>query len=351
LSDHDRGRATAPRPPLALILGCAGPRLTPAETRFFADARPLGFILFARNCDHPGQVRALVAELRSAVGRADAPVLIDQEGGRVARLRAPHWRTPPAGRVFAALHDRDPAAAVEAARLNARLIACDLEDLGIDVDCAPVADVPAPDGHDVIGDRALGRDPATVATLARAVCDGLSAGGVAPVVKHVPGHGRAREDSHIALPVVDAAMAVLRQTDFAPFRALRDQPMAMTAHVVYTAVDDRAPASASRKVIDEVIRGEIGFDNFLVSDDIGMGALAGTMAERTAAVLDAGCDAALHCSGELEAMQEIAAAARPLDDAALARFARVGASRRRPGAFDRAAAEARLAALIGAGTA
>ncbi|MGE3934287.1 MAG: beta-N-acetylhexosaminidase [Rhodospirillaceae bacterium] len=345
------GSDAAARPPLALVLGCAGPRLTPAEVRFFAEAGPLGFILFARNCDHPGQVRALVAELRSAVGRADAPVLIDQEGGRVARLRAPHWRTPPAGRAFAALHERDPVAAVEAARLNARLIACDLDDLGIDVDCAPVADVPAPDGHDVIGDRALGRDAATVAALARATCEGLSAGGVAPVIKHIPGHGRAREDSHIALPVVDAGIALLRRTDFAPFRALNDQPMAMTAHVVYTAVDDRAPASASRAVIDGVIRGDIGFDNFLLSDDIGMGALAGSMSERTRAVLDAGCDAALHCSGELDAMQEIAAAARPLDDAALARFERVLAARRAPDAFDHAAAEARLGTLLGAGVA
>jgi beta-N-acetylhexosaminidase len=347
LSGHD----DALRPPLALILGCAGPRLTAEEVRFFAAARPLGFILFARNCEHPAQVRTLVAELRSAVGHADAPVLIDQEGGRVARLRAPHWRTPPAARVFAELHDRDPAAAVEATRLNARLIADDLDDLGIDVDCAPVADVPAPDGHDVIGDRALGRTAPTVAALARAFCDGLAAGGVAPVVKHIPGHGRAREDSHVALPVVDAPIELLRRTDFAPFAALRGQPLAMTAHVVYTAVDDRLPASASPRLIDSVIRGEIGFDGLLISDDIGMGALAGTMAERAAAVLDAGCDVALHCSGELDAMRPLAAAAPTMRDAACARFERLCAGRRKPEPFDRAAAEARLGRLIGAGAA
>jgi beta-N-acetylhexosaminidase len=233
------------RPPTAAIFGCTGPTLTPAERNFFVAARPAGFILFARNCRDPAEVKALVAALREAGGRADAPVLIDQEGGRVARLKPPHWRHPPAAAVFGALHARDRAAALEACRLNARLIAHELEALGIDVDCAPVLDVPQPGSHDIVGDRALARDAATVAALGRAWCEGFAAGGVAPVLKHVPGHGRARADSHEALPVVESARGELAAIDFAPFRALADAPWAMTAHVLYTALDRREPATSA----------------------------------------------------------------------------------------------------------
>jgi len=334
------------RPPLALIVGCAGPRLGDDEARFLAEARPLGFILFARNCEHPGQVRTLVAELRSAVGSADAPVLIDQEGGRVARLRPPHWYAGRPARAFADLHKRDPGAGVEAIWLHARLIADDLASLGIDVDCAPVVDVPAPDGHDVIGDRASGTEPPPVIALARAFAEGLAAGGVAPMIKHMPGHGRARVDSHVALPVVQATLASLRAFDFPPFRALRDIPWAMTAHVVYSAIDHALPATASPRVIGEVIRGEIGYDGLLLSDDISMGALSGTLAERTRAILAAGCDVVLHCSGDLAEAQAIADAARPLDAAALRRLARARAWRSAPSPFDRSAALARLETLL-----
>ncbi len=334
-------------PPLAVVFGVAGPRLDEAERRFFAETRPLGFILFARNCETPDQIRALVADLRACVERADAPVLIDQEGGRVARLKPPHWRAAPPAARFGALDARDPARAAEAARLNARLIAADLAALGVTVDCLPVLDLADPEGHEVIGDRAFSNNPEAIARLGRAVCEGLLAGGVLPVVKHMPGHGRARADSHHALPVVDAPLELLRATDFAPFRALADAPWGMTAHVAYSALDDR-PATVSRRVIGEIIRGEIGFDGVLVSDDLAMEALSGGPGERAAAALAAGCDVALHCSGELDAMRAVAAAARPLDEAGLARLAAAEARREAPGGgeFDSAAAAARLDALL-----
>ena len=320
--------------PKAVLFGCAGESLSAAEARFFAAARPLGFILFARNCRTPEQVRGLVVALRDSVGRADAPVLIDQEGGRVARLRPPHWRLPPAGSAFAALHARAPDKALAAARANARLIAADLHDLGIDIDCWPVLDLPTVGADPVIGDRALAGTVAAIAALGQAICEGLLAGGVLPMVKHTPGHGRAAVDSHLALPVVEATLAELAQSDFAPFRALRDASFAMTAHVVYTAIDPRAPASLSPRVIAEVIRGEIGFTGALVSDDIGMAALSGSLAERAQAVLEAGCDLALHCSGDLEDMTAIAAAVPPLGGAAQARVAQALIRRRPAESFD-----------------
>lgn len=331
--------------PRAIVLGCAGERLTADERRLFTSADPVGFVLFRRNCQDPEQVRALVAEMRNAVGRADAPVLIDQEGGRVARLQPPHWRKYPAPARTAALPDPE---AAEAARLGARLIADDLAALGIDVDALPVLDLPAPGADPVIGDRAYGADPERVARLGRAACEGLLQGGVLPIIKHIPGHGRSQVDSHRALPRVDVSRGLLETTDFAPFRALSDMSWAMTAHIVYTAIDSAAPATFSAAVIGDVIRKHIGFDGVLISDDISMGALAGSLAERTRRSLEAGCDLALHCNGVLSEMEEVADAASPLTAAAQARLARAEALRRKSAQpFDRADAEARFAELLG----
>jgi beta-N-acetylhexosaminidase len=335
--------------PLAIILGVAGERLSPEERRFFTDCDPLGLVLFRRNCASRDQVRALIDEFRAAVGRADAPVLIDQEGGRVARLRPPAWRAYPAPAVIAALIEPS---ALEAAQLSARLIAEDLAELGITVDAAPVLDLPTPGADPVIGDRAWGTDPVRVAALGRAVCQGLLEGGVSPIIKHIPGHGRARVDSHKALPQVNDDRATLSRADFAPFRALADMPWAMTAHIIYSAIDDTAPATLSRIVIDDVIRHEIGFDGVLVSDDISMGALAGGYAERTRRALDAGCDLVLHCNGDMGEMADIAAAARPLTAQAQTRIAHAEALRLRGRAdFDARAAERRFAELMSGGPA
>jgi len=310
---------------IAAILGCAGTDLTAAERDFFRAADPLGFILFQRNCDSPVQVRRLVRDMRDCVRRSDAPVLIDQEGGRVARLKPPHWRAAPAAGRFGALATADRGAALEAARLNATLMGHELADLGITVDCAPVLDLHIEGAHaGVVGDRALGAGPEQVAELGRAVCEGLLAAGVTPVIKHIPGHGRARVDSHHDLPRVDAPLAELRRTDFVPFRRLQDMPWGMTCHVVYTAIDPERPATASAKVIAEIIRGEIGFDGLLVTDDLSMKALQGSLGERTSRALAAGCDVALHCNGKLDEMREVAAAAGPLSRDAERRLARTG---------------------------
>jgi len=338
------------RGPAAVVFGCAGHRLSAGEARFFADADPLGFILFARNVESPGQVADLVLALREAVGRADAPVLIDQEGGRVQRLRPPHWRRRAPGAVFGRLHGRDPEAGLRAAWLQARLMAGELAALGIDVDCHPCVDLSFPGAHDVIGDRAFSSDPAVVADLGRAACEGLLAGGVMPVIKHLPGHGRAHLDSHLALPRVEASIADLETSDFRPFRALADMPWAMTAHIVYAAVDPRAPATTSAKVVERVIRGTIAFDGLLLSDDINMHALSGDFQERTRLSLYAGCDVVLHCSGEMPEMEAVAAAARPLDEAGARRFAkgrvRLASAQAGAAGFDPEAAEAELAALL-----
>ena len=303
----------------ALICGCAGVTLAEEERAFFAEERPWGLILFARNVESPAQVRALAADFRALVGREEAPVFIDQEGGRVQRLRPPHWRDyPPAAR-FGELWARDPAAACRAARAVTWLLATELAELGINADALPVLDVPVEGAHDIIGDRAYARRPEVAALLARAAMSGLAAAGVAPVIKHIPGHGRARADSHEELPVVEAPLDALRAHDFPPFAALADAPMAMTAHVVYAAIDARNPATTSRTVIHDIIRGEIGFDGLLMSDDLNMKALAGPLAERTEAALAAGCDVALHCSGKLEEMREVAAACPELSGRALER--------------------------------
>ncbi len=296
----------------AFISGCEGTELSAAERDFFARTRPWGLIFFARNIENPGQVRRLVADFREAVGRQQAPVLIDQEGGRVQRLRPPHWRTWPPAMRFAELFERDRVEALRAARLVTWLLGRELAGLGINVDCLPVLDVPVPGSHEIIGDRAYGHDPLVVATLGRAAMEGLRAAGIAPVIKHVPGHGRARADSHLELPVVDTPLEELRGADFVPFAACADAPMAMTAHVVYADIDPEAPATHSSRVIGEVIRGEIGFDGLLMSDDVNMKALKGSLAERCERALAAGCDIVLHCSGVLEEMEEVAAAAGSL---------------------------------------
>ena len=331
--------------PAPVIFGCAGATLDAAERDFFRSVDPLGFILFARNCQTPEQVKQLVSDLRGSVGRSDVPVLIDQEGGRVARLGPPHWRRPPAAAVFAALYRKDPAKGLEATRLNARLIAHDLTALGIDVDCVPVLDTPVPGAHDIIGDRAYGTEAAQIAALGQAVLDGMAAGGVAPVIKHIPGHGRARADTHIELPVVDATAADLA-ADFAPFAALKHAPWAMTAHVVYSAFDRVAPATTSPVVIRDIIRGRIGFTGALMSDDLGMQALSGDFGTRARASLAAGCDVVLHCSGNPDEMQAVRRGLSPMSDAAARR---VAAARPAPASpFDAAAGLARLQELLAA---
>ncbi len=304
----------------ASILGCAGLQLSAEEAAFFRGVRPWGFILFKRNVETPDQVRGLVEALRETVGRPDAPVLIDQEGGRVQRLGPPHWRRYPPGRAYGQVAN-DPLVQREIARLGARLMAHDLAAMGINVDCVPVLDVPAPDGHEIIGDRAYGETPDDVARLGRAAAEGLIAGGVLPVIKHIPGHGRARADSHLDLPVVEAGLGELEARDFPPFRALSDMPLAMTAHVVYAAIDKKAPATTSRRAIRRIIRGSIGFDGLLMSDDLSMKALRGDFAERARASLSAGCDVVLHCNGDMAEMKAVIAGTKALTGRAKSRAA------------------------------
>ena len=292
---------------LPLFLGLSGPVLTDDERALFRTAAPAGYILFGRNVVDPAQLRALTDALRSLSGRADLPILVDQEGGRVARLRPPHWPLFPAGAAFAELYDKGPLSAIEAARLNGLALAGMLREVGITVDCLPVLDVPQPGADPIISDRAYGRDPMQVAAIGRATLAGLQAGGVVGVIKHLPGHGRAGVDSHLALPVVDAPIGALAD-DFAPFQRLSGALMAMTAHVTYTALDPNRCASLSPAVIAGTIRGTIGFDGLLMSDDLGMQALTGTMGARAAGVVAAGCDIALHCSGDLAEMDACAAA-------------------------------------------
>lgn len=290
----------------AMILGAAGPRLTDEELDLYRSERPWGFILFARNIQEREQVRDLVAAMRDAVGRSDAPVFIDQEGGRVQRLRPPLAPNYPDAAALGAIYTKDPEAGLRAAWLMSRLHAFDLLSLGITADCLPVLDVPVPGAHDVIGDRAYGLDPETVAKMGRAAADGLLAGGVLPVMKHIPGHGRAGADSHLELPRVDASLDELWEQDFKPFKDLCDLPVAMTAHVVYTALDPDNPATTSKHVISEIIRGGMGFDGLLMSDDVSMQALSGDFGSRVDAIIAAGCDVVLHCNGVMDEMRVIA---------------------------------------------
>lgn len=330
--------------PKPIVFGCVGPVLSAAEGDFFGAMQPVGFILFARNCKTPRQTRALIKTLRDCIQHPDPPILIDQEGGRVARLGPPHWRGPPAAGLFADLAKDDRAAACRAARMNARLIAADLNDLGITVNCAPVLDVPVPGAHDIIGDRAFGSDPKIVSALGEAVCAGFADSGVQPVLKHIPGHGRARCDSHHALPVVEASERSLRATDFVPFARLGTAPWAMTAHVVYRALDSR-PATLSPRVISDVVRGEIGFDGVLISDDISMRALSGAVGDRAAAALAAGCDLVLHCNGDSSEMAAVAAATGSLGDGCRRRLEAAGPPPR-PKPLDRVATRRQLTNLL-----
>lgn len=322
----------------AAIFGCEGAVLGAEEAAFFRDYDPFGFILFARNVEDPEQLRRLTSDLRNAVGR-EAPILVDQEGGRVQRLRAPHWRewTPPLDFVAAA---PDPETAL---RLRYALIAAELRAVGINADCAPVGDLITPATHPFLKNRCYGSDPATVARLGRAVAEGLMQGGCWPVMKHLPGHGRSELDTHLALPTVTAPRAEVVAHDFAPFKAWADLPMAMTAHLVFTAWDDK-PATQSPAMI-RAIREEIGFDGLLMSDDLNMQALAGTLAERTRASMQAGCDIALHCKGVLSEMQAVAAEAGAMTPAARARAARVMDARPQV-SIDIAAAEGELLAMM-----
>lgn len=331
----------------AFIAGCSGLTLTPDEIVFFREAAPWGFILFRRNIDNPEQVRALCAALRETVGREDAPILIDQEGGRVQRMGPPHWPKYPSGATYGALHANDPLVQRELARLGARLIAQDLRAVGVTVDCLPVLDVPSPGAHDVIGDRAYGKTPEKVAVLGRAAAEGLLAGGVLPVVKHMPGHGRAGADSHLALPVVDASREELERHDFAPFRMLTDMPLAMTAHVVYTAIDPDRPATTSPIVIQDIIRGHIGYDGLVMTDDLSMKALSGSFRGKTEAAIAAGCDMALHCNGDMAEMTEVAEGAPILEGDALRRAeAALSRIRHEPEPLDPVDARARLDAAL-----
>ena len=330
----------------AFITGVCGTGLAAEEREFIASERPWGFILFKRNVATPAQVASLVRELRDATGQPGAPVLIDQEGGRVQRLGPPNWPIYPAGAVFGALYDVDSALGLAAARLSARLIAADLADLGITVDCLPLADVPVAGADAVIGNRAYGAEPGKVAAIARAVTDGLEQGGILPVLKHIPGHGRATVDTHFKLPVVDTSRKELERSDFAAFQPLADLPMAMTAHVVFSAFDSTQPATTSATMVEEVIRGVIGFQGLLMSDDVSMNALAGSLAERTRAIFAAGNDIVLHCNGKLDEMRDVARETPELSGKALERAFKALASRKAPKPFDRVAARAELDALI-----
>src|SRR6202522_3179812 len=295
----------------AFITGVAGFALTDRERRFLREAQPWGLILFRRNVASPQQLRGLIDELRDVLGRR-APVLIDQEGGRVQRLGPPHWPVYPPGAAYGTAYDRDRDQGLAAARLGARLIAADLFDLGIDVDCLPLADVPVGNADPIVGDRAYGNEPGKVAAIAKAIAQGLEAGGVLPVLKQIPGHGRAGVDSHKKLPVVGTERALLEATDFAAFVPLADLPMAMTAHVVFAAIDPAAPATVSATIVREVIRGSIGFAGLLMSDDISMEALSGAVRERAQNAIAAGCDVVLHCNGDMSEMTAVAAGVPPL---------------------------------------
>jgi len=336
--------------PLAAIFGMAGPKLTEAERAFFKSSRPLGYILFARNIENPSQVIALVNDLRSLDSLHDVMILIDQEGGRVQRLKPPHWRHAPTMDEFGQLYGRNSTKANEALRLNNQMIGDELAALGIDVDCAPCMDVPVPGAHDVIGDRALSRDPAVVAAMSPAACEGLLDAGVLPVIKHIPGHGRAGADSHKELPVVSDDLATLRTSDFAPFKALcatplQDACLAMTAHVVYRAIDSQRPATTSKSVIADIIRGEIGFKGLLMSDDLGMKALDGPFDARAAASLEAGCDVVLHCEGVMAEMEAVARGCGPLGTNGLRALEATSVFRRKPRKAPASAASAQVAVL------
>lgn len=331
----------------SLILGCAGLQLSDAEADFYAEQQPYGFILFARNIDTPDQVRNLTQQLRSSVGRPDTPILIDQEGGRVQRLRSPHWFEAKPFGFFGSLYNSDPDVAREALTLTTRLIAADLVSLGVTVDCTPCLDLSLPETAAAIGDRAFASEPAVVAKLGALVAEEMIRAGILPVIKHMPGHGRGTVDSHHELPLVTASRKVLGETDFAPFRALAHLPWGMTSHIVFDQIDPVFPATQSAKVIEDTIRGDIGFDGLLLTDDLNMNALSGTLADRAARALDAGVDIVLHCSGKMPEMQKIAPVCPLLSDNALSRIAATElVFERAPETLDPSADLAHLDALL-----
>ena len=331
----------------AAIFDTAGPTLSADEKAFFRDINPFGYILFARHCTDPDAVRRLVGELKSLSGRDRLPILIDQEGGRVARLKPPHWpKYAPAG-TFAALAKRDREKAHKAVYLNARLIASDLHALGITVDCAPLADLPIKGAHDIIGDRAFGTEAEQVVYLGRAMAAGLMDGGIVPILKHIPGHGRATADSHDEVPIVHESLEVLRATDFVPFKMLANLPMAMTAHVLYTAIDEEQMATLSKKTID-LIRNELGFKNLLMSDALDMKSLAHMeLGERARACLAAGCDIALHCNSSFDEKVQVADGVCALEGESLERAVRAMNSVKTPKNFDPVEARQALEELLG----
>ncbi len=331
----------------AVISGCKGTSLTSQEVSFFERTNPWGLILFARNIDTPDQVSELTQAFREVVGRSNAPVLIDQEGGRVQRMGQPHWHKFPAAGKFSILYDSDPLKALKYVRLISHLMAQDLYEVGINVDCLPVLDVPQPGSHEIIGDRAYGVTPERVSVIARAAVTGLTEGGVLGIIKHIPGHGRAMSDSHLSLPVVDTTLEELMHGDFLPFAALADVPMAMTAHVVYTAIDDKQPATMSKTVINQVIRHKIGYDGLLMTDDLSMHALSGSFRERAANAITAGCDIVLHCNGDQEEGEAVAQGAGELTGVSLnrAEFALSKCCNPRP--FDSDAAKEALKEMMG----
>ena len=331
----------------AVIFGLEGPELTSDERAFFKSAEPWGFILFQRNCVSHEQVRKLTDALRVLSGRSELPILIDEEGGRVQRLKPPEWRKRSAMRAFGALYEKDRARGIEAAQVNAQLIASDLIELGINVDCVPSLDVPVAGSHNIIGDRAFASDPTTVATLGRVVAETICEAGLLPVIKHMPGHGRAMLDTHEALPRVSTPREELSRTDFAPFKALNDQALGMSAHVIFESIDPDLPATLSPKVIGDVIRGEIGFEGLLMTDDLNMNALQGTVGDRAARALKAGIDVILHCNGKFAEMQEIAKIVPKLAGQAKARADAAAQLLKRPRAQAKIAdAEERLKELL-----
>ena len=329
----------------AFITGVAGSALGDEERDFLREAQPWGLIVFTRNIATADQLRRLIGDCRAALGR-DAPALIDQEGGRVQRLGPPHWPQYPPGAAYGALYDRNRDRGLAAARLGGRLIASDLAALGIDVDCLPLGDIPVPGADPIIGDRAYGTTPDKVAAIAAAIAAGLAEGGVLPVLKHIPGHGRAPADSHKRLPVVATSRTTLEATDFAAFRALSALAMGMTAHVVFSALDPVAPATTSARIVGDVIRGSIGFQGLLMSDDVSMGALSGTIAGRASAAIAAGCDMRLHCNGELAEMREVAAAVPVLAGAAAHRAEAALNAKRPPAPIDLTSSRATFARLM-----
>ncbi len=345
LSPGDRGDQSV-RFHTAAVVGVAGTVLTPEEQTLFASRRPAGFILFARNCDNPDQVSALVRDLRRSVDDAHAPVLIDQEGGRVVRLKPPYWQVLPPLRRIGELAIQSLELAKEAAWLHARLIAADLEPLGITINCSPVLDLAVEGQTQAIGDRTFSEDPKLVGALGLATIEGYLDGGVLPVIKHLPGHGRATVDSHADLPNVSADRDILASSDWLPFRLNADAPLGMTAHILFSALDGDCCATQSKTIIDEIIRGEIGFSGALFSDDLSMEALGGSLGQRAGKAIEAGCDLALHCNGEMAEMVDVLKAAGPLEGPSLARFEQALSARRSPNSFDIDAGRKRLDALL-----